>query len=74
MENKNIKLGEYRHFKNKEKSYQVLGIARHTETGEDMVVYKKLYDDYSMFVRPYSMFIEEVEVDGKKVKRFEYVG
>jgi len=74
MENKSIKLGQYRHFKNKEKNYQVLGVARHSETGEDMVVYKKLYDDYSMFVRPYSMFIEEVEFNGKKVKRFEYIG
>ena len=45
MENKSIKLGKYRHYKSKEKNYQVLGIARHSETGEDLVVYKKLYDD-----------------------------
>ena len=71
MTNK-IKLGKYRHFKGKE--YQVLGVARHSETGDELVVYKKLYDDYSLFVRPYNMFIEEVEVNGKKVPRFEYLG
>ena len=69
-----IKIGKYRHFKNKDKEYEVLGVARHTETGESLVVYKKLYDDYSLFVRPYNMFIEEVEVSGKKVPRFEYLG
>jgi len=67
-----IKLGKYRHFKGKE--YQILGVARHSETGEEMVVYKKLYDDYSLQVRPYIMFIEDVEVEGKKVSRFEYLG
>jgi hypothetical protein len=73
MTNK-IKLGKYRHFKNKDKEYEVLGVARHTETGESLVVYKKLYDDYSLFVRPYNMFIEEMEVGNKKVPRFEYLG
>ena len=71
MQNK-IKLGKYRHFKGKE--YQILGVARHSETGEEMVVYKKLYDDYSLQVRPFAMFIEDVEVEGKKVPRFEYLG
>ncbi|MBI3888830.1 DUF1653 domain-containing protein [Candidatus Nomurabacteria bacterium] len=69
-----IKLGKYRHFKGEEKEYQVLGVARHSETGEEMVVYKKLYDDYSLQVRPYAMFVEDVEVNGKKVPRFEYLG
>jgi hypothetical protein len=73
-----IKLGRYRHYKGKE--YQVLGVAKHSETGEELVVYKKLYDDYSMWVRPYGMFIEEVEVNGlpaqagAKVPRFEFLG
>ena len=71
MENK-IKIGKYKHFKGKE--YQVLGLARHSETLEEMVVYKKLYDDYSMYVRPFAMFTEEVEIDNKKVPRFEYLG
>jgi len=67
-----IKLGKYRHYKGKD--YQVLGVARHSETGEELVVYKKLYDDYSLLVRPLKMFTEEVEVGGKKVPRFEYIG
>ena len=68
----NIKLGRYRHYKGKE--YQVMGVAEHSETGEDLVVYRKLYDDYSMWVRPIAMFLEEVEVDGKKMHRFEFLG
>ncbi len=68
----NIKLGRYRHYKGKE--YQVLGVAEHSETGEDLVVYRKLYDDYSMWVRPIGMFLEEVEVDGKNMHRFEFLG
>lgn len=71
MKNK-IKLGKYRHYKGKD--YQVLGVAKHSETGEELVVYKKLYDDYSMWVRPLKMFIENVEIDGKKMPRFEYLG
>ncbi len=67
-----IKLGKYRHYKGKD--YQVIGVAKHSETGEELVVCKKLYDDYAMWVRPYIMFIEEVEVGGKKVPRFEYLG
>lgn len=67
-----IRLGKYRHYKGKD--YQVLGVARHSETGEDLVVYKKLYDDYSTWVRPYDMFIEEIELNGSKIKRFEFLG
>ncbi len=69
---KEIKLGKYRHYKGKD--YKVLGIAKHSETTEDLVVYQKLYDDYSMWVRPLAMFIEEVEVNGKRVPRFEFLG
>ena len=72
MGNRKIKLGKYRHYKSKD--YQVLGVAIHTETDEELVIYKKLYDDYSLWVRPFAMFTEEVEVNGKKVPRFEYVG
>lgn len=67
-----IPLGKYRHYKNKE--YEVIGVATHSETLEQLVVYRKLYDDHSLWVRPYDMFVEEVEVDGKRVKRFEYIG
>lgn len=67
-----VKLGKYRHFKGKE--YEVLGVAKHSETLEDYVYYRCLYGDYSLWVRPLAMFEEEVEVNGKKVKRFEYIG
>lgn len=74
MRSRHIKIGKYRHFKGKEKEYQVLGVAKHSETSEELVVYKKLYDDYSLWVRPLSMFLEEVEFNGTKVPRFEYIG
>lgn len=67
-----IKKGIYRHYKGSK--YEVLDIARHSETEEWMVVYKTLYGDFSTWVRPYEMFVEEVEIDGKMVPRFEYVG
>jgi len=67
-----IKLGKYRHYKGNE--YEVIGAARHSETLEDLVVYKALYSNYDLWVRPLNMFLEEVEVNGKKVKRFEYIG
>ncbi len=66
-----LKLGKYRHYKNKE--YEVLGVAHHSETKEELVIYRALYGDYDLWVRPLAMFIEEVEVDGKKMSRFEYL-
>ncbi len=65
-----IKLGRYRHYKGKE--YQVIGVARHSETLEELVVYQALYGEGELWVRPLSMFLEEVEVDGKKMPRFEF--
>ena len=71
-----MKSGKYKHYKGK--FYEVLGVARHSETREDLVVYKALYDDPELgnnplFVRPKEMFEENVVVDGKEVRRFEYV-
>ncbi|MGN0488563.1 MAG: DUF1653 domain-containing protein [Ruminococcus sp.] len=66
-----VRIGKYRHFKGKE--YKVIGIAKHSETGEEMVVYEALYDNNSLWVRPKKMFEEVVEKDGKKVRRFEYI-
>lgn len=67
-----ILLGRYRHFKGKE--YRVLFIAKHTETMEDMVVYQALYGEKGIWVRPFSMWQDEIVRDGKKIKRFEYIG
>ena len=66
-----IKLGKYRHFKGNE--YEVIGIASHSETLERMVVYKALYGDGGIWVRPLSMWEEIVEHNGEKVKRFTRV-
>ena len=66
-----IKLGKYRHFKGNE--YEVIAIARHSETMEEMVVYKALYGEGGYWVRPASMWNETVERDGKVFKRFEYI-
>ena len=67
-----IKLGRYRHFKGKE--YEVLGIAKHSETLEEMVVYRALYGNGGIWVRPLSMWGETVERNGVAVKRFTYIG
>ena len=67
-----IKPGRYRHFKGKE--YEVLGVARHSETQEELVVYRALYGDFSLWVRPVSMWNEPVERDSKTFRRFTYIG
>lgn len=67
-----IEPGEYVHYKNKR--YEVVGVALHSETLEPMVVYKPLYETIApLWVRPYDMFVGYVEVDGKQVKRFQKV-
>lgn len=66
-----IQLGRYHHFKGKE--YEVIALAKHSETGEDMVVYRALYGDYSIWVRPASMWQEEITREGKTFKRFERI-
>jgi len=69
---KSLKRGIYRHYKGN--LYEVLSTARHSETEEWMVIYRKLYDDGSIWVRPYDMFIENVNVNGSIEKRFAYMG
>jgi hypothetical protein len=64
--------GRYRHYKGN--FYEVVGIARHSETEEELVVYRKLYGDHSLWVRPLGMFVEDVLVDGRSVPRFERIG
>ena len=66
-----LKLGKYRHFKGKE--YEVICVARDSETLEDVVVYKALYGGEEIWVRPLEMFLETIEVDGKKIPRFIFV-
>lgn len=67
-----LKCGKYRHFKGNE--YEVLGIAIDSETCQETVIYKALYGENKIWVRPKSMFLEYVSLNGKKVKRFEYIG
>lgn len=66
------KAGEYEHYKGKR--YAVIGIARHSETLEESVVYQALYGDHGLWVRPLTMFMQTVEVNGQPVPRFRYVG
>lgn len=66
-----IALGKYRHYKGNE--YEVIAIAKHSETLEEMVVYRALYGEFGIWVRPTSMWNEEVNVDGILQKRFEII-
>lgn len=67
-----IKTGRYRHFKGNE--YEVIGVAKHSETLEPMVVYRALYGDGDIWVRPVSMWNDTVTRDGVTGPRFEYIG
>lgn len=67
-----IKPGRYRHFKGKE--YEVLYIATHSETRKKMVVYRALYGERGVWVRPASMWNDVIERDGKTYRRFTYIG
>lgn len=69
-----MKLGIYKHSKSS-KDYRVIGIAKHSETLEDMVVYEALYDNpkSKLWVRPIKMFEEIIEVNGEKVPRFQFL-
>lgn len=65
-----VRPGRYRHYKGKH--YEVLDTARHSETEEWLVVYRCLYGDHSLWVRPLTMFVETVELDGLQVPRFAW--
>lgn len=72
----NIQIGKYQHFKGKQ--YEVIGLARHSETLEELVVYRALYDspDFgknSLWVRPKSMFLETIVLDNQEIPRFKYL-
>ena len=64
-----IQAGTYRHYKGH--TYQVIGVAKHSETKEQVVVYRALYGEFGLWVRPLRMFCEKVEVGGKIIPRFE---
>ncbi|MEX0740727.1 MAG: DUF1653 domain-containing protein [Pseudohongiella sp.] len=67
-----LKPGVYRHYKGP--LYDVIGVARHSETGESLVVYRPQYGERGLWVRPLGMFTEHVSVDGHSVPRFDYTG
>ena len=64
--------GRYRHYKGG--LYEVLGVARHSETEEELVVYRALYGESGLWVRPKAMFQDQVTVEGQRVPRFAYLG
>jgi hypothetical protein len=67
-----VPAGRYQHYKGQ--FYQVIGVARHSETEEELVVYRTLYGERGLWVRPKAMFLEQVVVEGRAVPRFERVG
>jgi cyclomaltodextrinase / maltogenic alpha-amylase / neopullulanase len=67
-----LSIGRYRHYKGNE--YEVLGVARHSETAEELVVYRTCYGNFDLWVRPKAMFLETVLVDGAPTPRFLYLG
>ena len=65
-----IKIGKYKHYKGN--YYQVEGVATHSETEEKLVVYRPLYGEGALWVRPLTMFTEQIEIDGKLQPRFDF--
>jgi len=66
-----VQPGRYRHYKGHE--YEVLGVARHSETEEEYVVYRALYGERGLWIRPKAMFLETVIVDGRSCSRFQFL-
>jgi hypothetical protein len=71
MNDTDFKKGKYRHFKGNE--YEVLELVHHSETQEPMVLYRALYGERGLWVRPLAMFFETIERDGKSLQRFEHI-
>jgi cyclomaltodextrinase len=67
-----VRPGRYRHFKGGE--YEVIGVARDSESDQEVVVYRALYGERGLWVRPLRMFTEIVEREGQRVRRFEFIG
>lgn len=72
-----LKQGSYRHYSGKE--YELVGVGKHSETHETMVVYRALYEserfgNNALWVRPLELFTDTVEIDGKEMSRFTYLG
>ena len=67
-----LEIGRYRHYKGNE--YEVIGVAKHSEDETNLVVYRPLYGEKGLWVRPLDMFVETVEVDGETKARFNYIG
>jgi hypothetical protein len=66
-----LKVGKYRHYKGND--YEVIGVATHSEDENLLVVYRPLYGEMDLWVRPLEMFTESVFIDGKSVQRFTYI-
>ncbi len=71
---RNLKPGIYEHFKPEHHRYRLLGVARHSETLEELVVYQALYGEGNIWARPLESFLGEGELDGKRVPRFKHIG
>ena len=67
-----VATGRYRHYKGNE--YTVIGVAQHSETMEELVVYRQEYGDFGLWVRPKQMFAETVTVNGQAIPRFQWIG
>jgi len=70
-EAKNLKLGNYEHYKGK--IYKVLGVGRHSETLAELVIYQAQYGDYDIWLRPIKMFTEKININKKEVPQFKFI-
>ncbi|MEK7184944.1 MAG: DUF1653 domain-containing protein [Patescibacteria group bacterium] len=68
---KKLKIGIYEHYKGKQ--YEVIGIAKHSETLEELVVYRALYGEHDLWVRPLKMFLEKVKIGSRNIPRFKFI-